>query len=132
MTAIGSILPRAVTPETRISRHGNECPHAGENAGCPVVLLATARYSLVRVFGRMAIHLDFALLVSPDGLHALMAALQWTPDLVVLDSALPGITVEQVEAGLARDARTQSIPRVCIMGSVRPAGPSSLSPLPAA
>jgi len=70
------------------------------------VLLATARKSLVAWFRVALATVGLTLVVSPDGLHALMTAVREPPELVILDDDLPGVDAERVEHLLARDART--------------------------
>jgi DNA-binding response OmpR family regulator len=74
------------------------------------VLLATASLCLVRAFRRVASNAGLMVVVSPDGLHALMSALRQPPGLIVLDSALPGVDANTVETMLARDVRTTAVP----------------------
>jgi hypothetical protein len=72
------------------------------------VLLATARRSLVTWFRVALATANLNLMVSPDGLHALMSAVHQPPELVILDDDLPGVRADRLEQLLARDARTAS------------------------
>ena len=80
------------------------------------VLLATARHSLVRAVRTAVLTVGFSLMVSPDGLHAVMSALRETPEIILLDSSLSGVDVDTVESILRRDARTATIPILRVSG----------------
>jgi len=113
MTALHSNSPRAWAYDVLPSIPGvNKISRHTATADRPGGLLATARSELAQAFHRMARALGFSLILAPDGLHALMAAVQWAPTLLVVDSGLPGLPVEQLEAKLGRDARTACIPRI--------------------
>jgi CheY-like chemotaxis protein len=81
------------------------------------VLVASARHSLVRACRKAASTAGLTLIVSPDGLHALMTALRQRPALIVLDSALPGVDPDTVETMLARDVRTAEVPLLRCVGA---------------
>lgn len=70
------------------------------------VLLASARRSLIAWFQVVLTAAGLGLIVSPDGLHALMSAVREPPDLIILDDDLPGVDADRVEELLGRDART--------------------------
>jgi CheY-like chemotaxis protein len=81
------------------------------------VLVASARHSVVRACRKAALTAGLTLVVSPDGLHALMTALRQPPALIVLDSALPGVAPDAVEMMLARDVRTAEVPVLRCVGA---------------
>lgn len=84
------------------------------------VLVATARNSLVRAFQRAALVIGLTLAVSPDGLHTLMAAVREPPELIILDSEVPGVDADTVERMLARDQRTAGVPVVRLPNEADP------------
>jgi hypothetical protein len=89
---------------------GASTPVAGMAAPPPngSVLLASARRSLVTWFQVALATIGLSLMVSPDGLHALMSAVRNPPELVILDDDLEGVDADWVEQMLGRDARTAS------------------------
>lgn len=52
--------------------------------------------------------------VSDDGLHAIMSAVQSTPDLIILDCAVPPLGSMSVAQSLCRDSRLSSVPLVIL------------------
>lgn len=70
------------------------------------MLLASARRSLVARFQVVLSTVGLSLVVSPDGLHALMNAFHDPPELVILDDDLVGVDADRVEEMLGRDTRT--------------------------
>jgi hypothetical protein len=91
------------------------------------VLVASARHSLVRACRKAALTAELTLIVSPDGLHALMSALRQPPALIVLDSALAGVDADTVETMLGRDVRTAGVPVLRCAGA-RTTEPSDRTP----
>lgn len=73
------------------------------------ILIASARQSLVACLRVAVATAGIGLMVSPDGLHAVMSAVRQPPQLVILDDDLPGVDAAHVEQLLAQDARTAHI-----------------------
>ena len=104
----------STSPATRIEKLGRSLTAAGCRS--TAVLLATARDSLIRAVKAAILTVGFSLMISPDGLHAVMSAVRDQPEIILLDSSLSGVDVDTVEAMLRRDARTTGIPILRIAG----------------
>lgn len=87
------------------------------------ILAATTRQSLLRAMKMAVLAAGLSLSVSPDGLHALMSAVQQPPELIILDEDIGGVDSDSVERMLARDARTCNVPIVRVRAQ------SKLTPL---
>lgn len=57
---------------------------------------------------------------SPDGLHAILSAVQRRPDLIVLDGAVPPVGSRSVTEALRRDRRLSSVPIIVLADDGEP------------
>ena len=83
-----------------------------------VVLLIEDDDDLRRLY-RQTLQLDggYAVHEARDGFEALQKLETLTPDVIVLDLALPGVTGRSVRDELAANPRTRSIPIVVVTGA---------------
>jgi CheY-like chemotaxis protein len=57
---------------------------------------------------------------SPDGLHAILSAVQRRPDLIVLDGAMPPVGSLSVAEALRRDRKLSTVPIVILIDDGQP------------
>ena len=60
-----------------------------------------------------------------SGLRALAAAREFTPDLILMDVVMPGMSGADVAANLRKDPALKTIPLVFLTGTVQGEGPGS-------
>src|SRR5947209_5374214 len=82
------------------------------NSDHEVVLIVDDEPQVLQLLKRVLERAGFETISVSDGLKAHDAAVEWRPDIVLLDLMLGSVTGDQVLAELRRDFRTRLVPVV--------------------
>jgi CheY-like chemotaxis protein len=93
-----------------------EAPHQPEGANGPRVLVVDDDIDLVTMLTNWLRHKGYAVRSADTGPDGLKIALQWRPDLVLLDIGLPGLDGYEVARRLRAGAKTSEARLIALTG----------------
>lgn len=82
--------------------------------GDATILVADDDADILRLVARRLSHRGYVILTASNGVDALAAAIEHTPDAAVLDGIMPGLEGHEVCARMRADERTRDIPVVLL------------------
>jgi two-component system, cell cycle response regulator DivK len=82
----------------------------------PRILVADDSEDTREMYAEFLRYLGFTVSTAIDGDDAMAKALTHTPDVLVLDLTMPGLTGWEVAAGLKADARTKHVRIIAVSG----------------
>jgi CheY-like chemotaxis protein len=74
------------------------------------------------IYSTILAHHGYQVIVAPDGAEGIRLAMQETPDLILMNLALPHVDGIQATAALRGEPRTAAIPIIACTGFVREDG----------